>query len=96
MSKLLVLLLPGPWVDGAAGVGHRQDAGVGGGGYGSPAVSSGEHLQVVAGAFYQIHFGEITTVQRMERADPINVVTGDIIPGPASHSHGLPTGTSSC
>lgn len=61
-------LSPGPRGDGAAGVGRRQDAGVGGG-EGSPAVSSGENLQVVARAFYQVHFGERTTVQRMECAD---------------------------
>lgn len=32
MSKLIVLVLPRPWIDWSAGVGYRQDAGVGCGG----------------------------------------------------------------
>lgn len=78
MSKLLVLVLPRPWVDWPAGVGYGQDAGVGCGGQGSPAVSSGENLQVIAGAFYQIHFGKITTVQLMERVERIKMVANGI------------------
>lgn len=31
-EEVLVLLLPGPWVDWPVGVGYRQDAGMGCGG----------------------------------------------------------------
>lgn len=80
MRKLLELVLPRPWIDWPAGVGYRQDAGVGCGGQGSPAVRSRENLQVIAGAFYQIHFGEITTVQLMKLREHIKM-TNDIILG---------------
>ena len=82
MSRLQVLVLPGPWVHGATGVGHRQDAGVRCGGYGRPAVGSRENLQISAGAFYQSHFGERTTVQWTEHADPTKMATRGMILGP--------------
>lgn len=65
---MLVLFLPGPWIDGSAGVGYRQEAGMGCGGQGRPAVRSRENLQIITGTFYQIHCEEITTVQLMEQA----------------------------
>lgn len=39
-------------------------------------------MQVIAGAFYQIHFREITTVELMGCVEHIKMAATDIIQGP--------------